>query len=133
MADTWLDPAEVVTALGEDLGPIIDDGALAFWTAAARDYVEDVRPDLLVVTFAEDGVTVESSSYVPTDRVKGGTVLLAHRLYQRRNAALGIVGVTSDAVASVIRNDPDVERMLGIGRSRKWRFGAARTTTVEVL
>lgn len=129
---TWLDPAEVVTALGADLGPIIDDDALAFWTAAARDYVEDVRPDLMVVEYDVDGVTVLSSTYTPTDRVKAGTVLLAHRLYQRRTSALGIVGVTSDAVASVIRDDPDVERMLGIGRRRKWAFGAPRTTTTVV-
>lgn len=129
----WMDAAGVVAALGDNLGSVIDDAALEFWTAAAVDYVEDARADLMVVTYDVDGVTVLSTEFVATDRVKAGTVLLAHRLYQRRTSALGIVGVTSDAVASVIRNDPDIERMLGIGRSRKWRFGSPRPTTTTVV
>lgn len=126
----WLTADGVVAALGSDLAGVINGTALEFWTAAACDYVEDKRPDLMVVTYDVDEVTVLSTEFQATDRVKAGTVLLAHRLYQRRTSALGIVGVTSDAVASVLRDDPDIERMLGIGRHRKWSFGAPRSAVV---
>lgn len=127
MADTWLDAADVGTALGASLSEVTDDSALQFWCDAVRDYVEERRADLVVTTYAEDGVTVLSSAFEPSPRIVGGAALLAYRLYQRRTAALGVVAA-AQTVGSILRDDPDVSRMLGIGRHRRWRFGAPRLT-----
>lgn len=125
---TWLDAADVVTAIGDDLAAQVNSVSLQFWTDGAREYVEDRRPDLFV-TAGDPPVT----TYQPTGRVKAGTALLAYRLYQRRKSPLGILGVTNDQASGILRDDPDIERLLGIGRRRRFAFGAPRDDDEAVV
>lgn len=122
MADSWLDVGEVATALGSSLAEVVDEDALQFWCDTVRDYVEDRRADL---------VTGDPPAFAATPRIVGGAALLAYRLYQRRTAPLGTVA-TSEAIGTILRDDPDVARMLGIGRHRRFRFGAPRPAETAV-
>lgn len=74
---------------------------------AAGSYVEDVRPDL----FLGDPPT-----FTPKSRVVAGAVLLTSRLYARKGSPLGVASFAEFGPADVIRYDPDIERMLGLGR-----------------
>lgn len=122
---SWLDVEEVQTALGDSLAEVVDTAALQVWCDAARDYVESRRPDL---------VTGDPAEFAPTPAVVGGAALLAYRLYQRRTTPLGVLGVTDQGVSGILRDDPDISRMLGIGRHRRGRrFGAPRIVTDEVV
>lgn len=126
MAATWLDAGDVVTAIGDDLADQVNTAALQTWCDAARDFVEERRPDLWVDTDADGTV----DDYQPTPAVKSGTALLAYRLYQRRKSPLGVMGVTNDQASGILRDDPDIEKLLGIGRRRRFGFGAPRTQAV---
>ncbi len=124
---TWLDAAQVSGILG-DLAADLDTPALQSACDAARDFVEDRRSDLWV-TAGDPPVT----TYTPTPSVIHGAALYAFRLYHRRNNPLGILGTTDVGPAGILREDPDVARLLGIGRSRRFRFGGRRPTVVEVV
>lgn len=112
----WLDPAYVSESF--NLGNVSGNTALANATAAAAAYVEEVRPDFIT------GDTEEL--YAPTASVKFGAAMLAARLYERRGALLGVAPSAGyEEAATIVRSDPDVERLLGIGRARPFGFGSA--------
>lgn len=108
----WL-PAQLVTAqLGggitpEDVEP--DRLAVAAWVAGER-------PDLPWSDYTAPDVAEPVS---PPADVLRGVLLLAARLYARRSSPTGVVTGYEGAVAELLRQDPDVERMVGIGRARK--------------
>lgn len=109
----WLEPADVSAAF--NLGDVTDNSALESATAAAASFVEEERPDLIT----------EDDLYQPTARVKHGAAMLAARLYERRGALLGVAPSAGyEEAATILRNDPDIERLLGIGRARPFGFGA---------
>jgi hypothetical protein len=113
---TWLDAAQVRSILGPKLPADLDGTALQACCDAARSYVEDRRADL----WSTDDPPV----YVPTPAVIHGAALYAYRLLYRRKSA------TATGIAS---SDPDVERLLGIGKARRFRFGGARVLDAEVV
>lgn len=99
----WLDEAVVRKWAGTDADAGGQpDAVVALATAAASQWVEDHRPDLMT-----DGV------FHPGDSVTQGGVLLAVRLLGRvatgATPTLGLVGL---AVAA----DPDVSTLLGLDR-----------------
>lgn len=109
----WLTPTEVDDYLGRQ--GEFDSARAAAARHAAASYVEDVRPDLAAAYAAEPGT-------VPP-RVRMGAVLLAARLYARKGSPQGVAGYGEFGTAAVPRLDPDVERMLGIGRHASPRIG----------
>jgi hypothetical protein len=112
----WLDPDYVSESF--NLGDVAGNTALANATSAAASYVEDVRPDLITGTSDE--------LYQPTARVKHGAAMLAARLYERRGALLGVAPSAGyEEAATIVRSDPDIERLLVIGKSRPFGFGSA--------
>lgn len=90
---------------------------------AARAYVEEHRKDLF-----NDAVP---PVYTPTPDVKVGAALLAYRWYTRRTSPLGVIGSTDDGRSGILRHDPDINRLLGIGLEGRFVFGAGRTLTTE--
>jgi hypothetical protein len=100
--------------------PDVDgNNALTSATAAAVAFVERQRPDLATGQAGD-------AAYDITADVKHGTAMLAARLYERRGSMLGIAPSAGyDEAATILRNDPDIERLLQIGRSRPFGFGAA--------
>jgi hypothetical protein len=77
--------------------------ALEPYVAAAAAFVERVRPDLFAAVDAP----------APASDVQLGVALLAGRLWARRGTALGTADYEA-GVASVLRTDPDVSRLLGL-------------------
>ena len=127
--DTWLEPSTVTAVLGSGLTEQLDMTALGAVLPGVRSFVEEKRKDLLVG--AGDPVVF---TFTPTPHVVLGAVHLAHRLYQRRTTPLGILGATEDGYTGIIREDPDIARLLGIGAAGKFVFGGYNpTTTTEAV
>lgn len=124
---TWLDAGQVTEILGGSLSGDLDAGALQEACDAARSFVEEKRADLWV----SDGADPPALTYTPTAAVVHGAAMYAYRLYHRRKSPLGILGTTDVGPAGILREDPDIARLLGIGRSRRFRFGGARPLTSE--
>lgn len=94
---------------------------------AAADFVEDERRDLVIpavpAVLDVDGVTVLEpavpASFGATPRIVLGAAMLVSRLKARQGSPQGLVGFGEFGPATVMREDPDVARMLGIGRFGK--------------
>ncbi len=86
---------------------------------------EDVR--LGVAAYIEprrrDLVTGEPATFTPTDDVVLGALLLCGRLHARQGSPQGLASFGEFGVTSVLRTDPDAERLLGIGRYGKPAVG----------
>jgi hypothetical protein len=90
-----------------------DDVALQAELDAAVDFVQRVRPEF---NYDND---VMSDAPAPTRDIRLGTIRLAGRWYDRRRSPDGLVYQGNAEGASRIPSvDPDIERMLGIGRYR---------------
>ena len=106
MAAGWLVPADVAGFLRlPDPIPDVDADLLADVCAAAEPVVARYRPDLGVDPAA-----------VPPD-VYQGAVMLAARLYRRRNSPGGIESM-GESVTYVASFDPDLDQFLRRGRYR---------------
>lgn len=104
-------------ALLGELGLAVDeDGSVNRARLAAVAQVEQARPDLLLTV--GDVVTFE-----PTHDVLLAGFLLAKRLHARKNSPTGLASYGEFGPAAVLRFDPDVERLLGIGRYGKPQVG----------
>jgi hypothetical protein len=127
--DTWLEPGTVTAVLGSGLSEQLDMTALGAVLPGVRDWVEGKRKDLNV-TAGDPPVT----TFEPTPSVVLGAAMLAHRIYQRRTTPLGILGATEDGYTGIIREDPDIARLLGIGAAGRFVFGGYNpTTTTEAV
>lgn len=83
-------------------------------------------PDQLAMTRAADAVSAwcQRHGLVAVDPVPSevdgdvglGAIMLAARWYGRRSSVNGIAGFGDVGVAYVMRNDPDVAALLGIGK-----------------
>lgn len=103
----WLASDEVAAQLkltpwtaGDSLPANVERHRLA--TAA---YVERARRDLVVV-----------DTFTPPADVVDGALLMVGRLVAREGSPQGLASFGEFGPAAVIRSDPDVERLLGVGR-----------------
>jgi hypothetical protein len=58
--------------------------------------------------------------------------MLAHRWYSRRGSPLGVAGYAELGVAGILRFDPDIAKLLGLGTEGPFVFGAP-TTPIPVI
>ncbi|WP_290055659.1 hypothetical protein [Amycolatopsis solani] len=94
-----------------------DDAALTRRLDAVVEFVERVRPRF--------NYTADPASTLPApsaDLVLG-SLMLAARLYTRRRSPDGMVMMAELGAGRVPAFDPDIERLLGIGRHAKWVLG----------
>lgn len=98
--------------------------------AAAEAWVEGTaRPDLPWATVG----------YEPAADVYLGALMLAWRWYQRRASPLGVVTAPTGDPVEILRNDPDISRLLGVagGAEGAFVFGAGLSdsvaTTVDLV
>lgn len=108
----WL-TIESVAAAGGMTPPAVgtpDHMALTMAVAATEAYVSRRRPDI------DEGA-------VPADVLLGGA-MLAQRYYQRRNSPLGTVGSPDMGLTAILRTDPDICDLLGIGRGAGFAFSS---------
>jgi hypothetical protein len=109
-------------------GTPTDDAALVLAANAAAEYVEELRPEL----FLPGELPEDPAVFTPTHRVKLAAAMLAHRWYSRRSSPLGVAGYGELGSAGILRYDPDIARLLGIGsESGRFVFGAPTVPTEE--
>lgn len=125
---SWLDAEKVGAVLGADLAGNLDQEKLDEQCDAAAGFVEDRRRDLFVSNDEDPPVV----TFEPGPHVVWGAAMLAYRLYERTKSPLGILGTTDLGPAGILREDPDIARMLGIGRARRFRSGGARRSEAAV-
>lgn len=99
---TWLVAGDVQEHVGGDELPP------QLYLDAAATYVADRRPDLFL---ADEPPTV---SNLPAD-VVAGTILMAGRLLARRKSLVGLANYGEFGPATILRQDPDIARLVGIG------------------
>lgn len=125
--DTWLEPGTVTTVLGSGLSEQVDTEALAAVVPGVRAYVERKRKDLLQLV----GDPPSEEFDAPADVVLGAAMLV-WRLYDRRRTPAGLLGSSEDGYAGIIRDDPDIARLLGIGYGGRFVFGATPRTSTDL-
>lgn len=109
---SWLPASAVLTQLGAEAGSPQAVEADHYRRAAAS-WVEGARRDLQTVVITPDATTV---TYDPPPEVVLGAAMLAARLYARKGSPTGLASFGEFGPAAVLRLDPDVERLLGVGR-----------------
>lgn len=112
----WLLLADVTALPGVDPS---DTAAVDLARLAAAAWVEQARSDLLGVVGLDD----LTASYFPTPDVYQAAVLLTGRIYARRTSPTGLASYGEFGPAAVLRFDPDIERLLGLGRYARPRIG----------
>lgn len=71
-------------------------------------------------------------TFAPPADVFLGAVMLAARWYERRGAVLGnVVGYADLGTAQILRQDPDVARLLRLGSFAPFGFGAPSLPPVD--
>jgi opacity protein-like surface antigen len=116
----WLDAA--TAALLAEVSGVAADAAWVGAVDAATEWVEDKRKDLFVG---------DPAVFTPGASVKLGTAMLAHRWYNRRVAPLGNTQPAEfGGGIEMLRSDPDIAKLLGIGPEGPFVFGAGATFVV---
>lgn len=119
---TWLD-ADTAKTLVEGTAPM-NSTAWQADVAAARAWVQKRRPDLL---------TGEPAVFTADDDILLGTAMFAARLYARRSSPLGVSQNTEWGGSEILRQDPDIAKLLGIGPDGPPVFGGARAREIDAL
>lgn len=119
---SWLEPDEAKALVTASVS--VDDPAWIGDVAAARDYIEEKRKDLLVGT---------PPTFTPGAAVKLGTAMLAHRLWMRRTSPLGTSQNVEFGGSDFLRQDPDIAKLCGIGIEGKFAIGGARAAELDAL
>lgn len=119
---TWLD-ADLAKAMVEGTAPT-NSTAWAADVDAACAWVEAKRPDLL---------TGDPAVFTPGADVKLGTAMYALRLHARRTSPLGVSLNTEWGGSDILRQDPDIAKLLGIGAEGKFVMGGARSAELDAL
>ena len=106
---SWLRPDDVRAWL--KLPPDLDADLIATCCARTEVEVERARPDQWVYVVMADST---SGVYRPDAEVYNAAVMLAGRIYRRRNSPGGIE-MFADSVTYVARYDPEIQRALRQG------------------
>lgn len=126
----WLTPGYVVKVLGDDLAEPVDSTSLLEYVEGTREWVEGKRSDLWTAADPDADPPV-LAEFVPPRNVKLGAAMLAFRFYSRRTSPLGVIGFTEDGAAGMLREDPDIAKLLGIGAHGRFVFGAGPDLVVS--
>lgn len=105
------------------------DDSLAQAVLAVVSYVPTL--DSLAEFWVGDGEDPEVFTFTPTADVCLGAVMLANRWHARRGTSLGTVGYAEFGTGTIMRYDPDIARLLRIGTSSPFIFGAPSAPVVE--
>lgn len=93
-----------------------DDERLKRVLGAAVEFVERVRPEF---NYVNDPLT---DAPPPSADLELGTLRLAGRWHTRRRSPDGLLQMAELGAARVPSFDPDIDRLLGLGRYRKAAF-----------
>lgn len=107
----WLELSDLKDEMDIELEDTRDDDRLARVLDAAMTFVERVRAGQF--NFDADPL---SAAPEPTADLKLGTLMLARRWHQRRRSPEGLVQMAEMGSARVASFDPDIDRLLRIGK-----------------
>lgn len=113
----WMDPAEAKGLIRSTA-----DAESAAWIGAvdaAIEWVEDKRSDLFS--------TADPPVFVATAPIRLGTAMLAGRWYARMLTLMGTGQNVEFGGTEILRQDPDIAKLLGIAADGPFVFGAGRT------
>lgn len=113
-APSWLPASDLLGYLKVAAGSE-NESTVELCRVAACRVVERVRRDLKLST-------VTDPTQVGED-VRHGTILLAARLYARKGSPQGIATFGELGASTILRTDPDIGLLLGIGRYGKPAVG----------
>lgn len=102
----WLDLPDLKVFLGATIAGTPDADVDQARKAAAA-YVEQAKPSLVYAGAVPDDIPAN---------VVAGAQLFAARLLARRSSPAGVASFGEFGPAAVLRSDPDVDRLLGLGR-----------------
>lgn len=122
----WLTAGQAAALVDSSAAPDAVDWVGA--VDAAVDYVsgpEGKRRDL----WSTDPVPV----FLATATIKYGTALLAARWYARQGTPMGVSQNVEFGGTEILRQDPDIAKLLGIGSEGKPVFGGARNAELLAL
>lgn len=117
-APAWLTPGQVAALMGVQAPTGDDAAALEAACGASAAYVARERRDL----FDENG------GFLGGPDVLLGAGMLAYRWYQRRSSPLGVAEYDQFGTGGLLRHDPDIAKMLGLGADGRFAFGAGGYT-----
>lgn len=106
----WLPLAAVLAQVGTVAGTPNAERVEAARQAAAS-WCQEQRRDLFAGGYPE-------GTFTPPPSVVAAATLATARLYARESSPAGVANY-GEFAAHVLRNDPDIERMLGVGRYAK--------------
>jgi hypothetical protein len=113
----WLPSADVRSNAGVAEGGPSDNLRLERIRQGVAEFVQDNRADLWFPA-ANDPDRV----FAPTARVVEAALLMVSRLIARKSTPLGTQNY-GEFAAAILRSDPDIGLMLGIGRNSKPALG----------
>lgn len=117
----WVTPAQVAVWANTSES---DHPGLGQAVKAARAWVERKRSDLdWAGAELPEG---DPARWWPSDDLVLGACMLAWRWYQRYAQPNGMAGYPEMASGGILRHDPDIAQLLGIGWSGAFVFAAAR-------
>lgn len=108
----WLQPEDVRAWLRVPATDHADDDLIIGCALAVEPQVQRARPDRYAPV--DPPTDPPTRTYVPDAEVYQAAVMLAARLFRRRNSPGG-VETFADSIAYVARYDPDIQRALRIG------------------
>lgn len=103
--------------MGKEADDVRNDAQLQRRLDAAVAKVEELRQGEF--NFEEDPL---SDLPAPNDDLMLGTLMLAKRWYERRNSPNGLISSDQFGSNRIPWSDPDIDRLLGIGRYAPARF-----------
>lgn len=123
---SWLTVPQALVLIDKEPG---DVGVPAFSGAlnGAREWVETKRSDLFITDEDDERV------FQPGAGVLLGTAMLANRFYERRSSPLGVASFSEFSTGTILRWDPDMAKLLGIGTEGAFVFGAAGYVPAEIV
>lgn len=104
--------------------PLVTPGEVIGYLKLPSSVVEEVEPvvaavNALVATYHE--APAPGEDWEPN--IKLGSLMLAARVYRRRNSPAGVESLGEAGPVYVSRNDPDLSQLLQIGRYAPPRVG----------
>lgn len=114
----WVTLAELKDDMDVDDDDVRDDSRLERRLSAVVTFVERIHKGRF--NFDDDPT---STLPAPTADLVLGTLMLARRLNTRRNSPDGLVALAELGSARVASFDPDIDRLLRLGRHARARVG----------
>lgn len=119
----WLTVPQALALIELESGDTNENGFKGALDAAC-EYVEGKRAELLIG---------DPPVFTPGPTVKLGTAMLANRWYQRRGSPLGAAQYSEFGGGTILRYDPDIAKLLGIGTDGGFIFGAGVAIVAPVV